>query len=207
MVPGRLLTHAFREAVDAAAPAAETPPPLEFASDAAGRYALYRLQKGEALYSAVVVRFTGRVHAEDVNAKAAEIAARSGIDDVRSIPVGFAIKIPIADLAPEFRPPDDPARIEEEKARLEAAQFANTVRTADLSGVTVVLDAGHGGPRHRRHRRRDARRRPTSTTLRAGSNGGSATERRPASCPPSGATPPAPPPGRTGWPSSAARAC
>ena len=145
VVPGRLLTHAFREAVDAAAPAAETPPPLEFASDAAGRYALYRLQKGEALYSAVVVRFTGRVHAEDVNAKAAEIAARSGIDDVRSIPVGFAIKIPIADLAPEFRPPDDPARIEEEKARLEAAQFANTVRTADLSGVTVVLDAGHGG--------------------------------------------------------------
>ncbi len=145
LISPRLLTPAFQEAVAAAAPPAEAPPALEFASDEQGRYALYRLQKGEALYSAVVVRFTGRVHAEDVNAKAGEIAVRSGITDVRSIPVGFPIKIPVADLAPEFRPPDDPARIEEEHARLEAAQFANTVRTADLSGVTVVLDAGHGG--------------------------------------------------------------
>jgi len=55
------------------------------------------------------------------------------------------VKIPVADLAPEFRPPDDPERIEEEKSRLEASQFSNTVRTADLSGVTLVLDAGHGG--------------------------------------------------------------
>ena len=70
LIPRKLLSPAFQEAVAAAAPAAEAPPALEFASDAQGRYALYRLQKGEALYSAVVVRFTGRVHAEDVNAKA-----------------------------------------------------------------------------------------------------------------------------------------
>ena len=91
------------------------------------------------------MRFTGRVHAEDVNAKAEEIAARSGISDVHAIPVGFAVKIPVEDLAPEFRPLDDPVRIEEEKARLEAAQFANRIRAADLSGITFVLDAGHGG--------------------------------------------------------------
>ncbi len=143
LVPGKLLTPAFREAVAAAAPAAEMP--LEFASDEQGRHAIYRLQKGEALYSAVVVRFTGRVHADDVNAKAAEIALRSGIPDVHAIPVGFPIKVPIADLSPEFRPLDDPERIEEQNARLEASQFANTVRTANLSGVTLVLDAGHGG--------------------------------------------------------------
>ena len=145
LVPGKLLTPAFQEAVAAATPAVETPPRLEFSSDERGRHAVYRLQKGEALYSAVVVRFTGRVHAEDVNAKAAEIAQRSGIPDVHAIPVGFPIKIPIADLSPEFRPADDPVRIEEENARLEASQFANTVRTANLSGVTLVLDAGHGG--------------------------------------------------------------
>jgi N-acetylmuramoyl-L-alanine amidase len=145
-VPGKLLLPPFKEAVAAAAPPAEeTPPALEFASDEQGKYALYRLRRGEALYSAVVVRFTGRLHAEDVNAKAAEIAARSGISDVHAIPVGFPVKIPVADLSPEFRPPDDPARIEEENARLEAAQFANKVRSADLSGVTVVVDAGHGG--------------------------------------------------------------
>ncbi len=145
LVPAKILTPAFAEAVAAAVPQPESPPPLEFASDARGPHAVYRLQKGEALYSAVVVRFTGRVHAEDVNAKAKEIAARSDVADVHAIPVGFPIKIPIADLAPEFRPPDDPTRIEEQNARLEASQFANTVKSADLSGVTLVLDAGHGG--------------------------------------------------------------
>ena len=141
-IPAALLLPVFRTAA-----AAATPPsvPLEFASDAAGRYGLYRLQKGEALYSAVVVRFTGRVHASDVNEKAAEIARRSGIADVRSIPVGFPVKIPVEDLAPEFRPPGDPERVEEESARLETSQFVNRVRAADLSGVTFVLDAGHGG--------------------------------------------------------------
>ena len=64
---------------------------------------------------------------------------------MRAIPVGYAVKIPVEDLAPEFRPKDDPERIEEEKARLQATQFVNRVRAADLAGVTFVLDAGHGG--------------------------------------------------------------
>ncbi len=142
-VPLNLLTPTFRD--EAAAAAATAPLPLRYGRDEKGRYALYRLQRGEALYSAVVVRLTGRLHAEDVNAKAAEIAQRNGISDVRAIPVGYAVKIPVEDLSPEFRPPDDPARIEEEKGRLEANQFVNRVRAANLAGVTFVLDAGHGG--------------------------------------------------------------
>lgn len=146
VIPEKFLTPSFREAVAAAAPAPETEAPrLEYGEDERGKYALYRLKKGEALYSAVVVRFTGRLHAEDVNAKAAEIAARNGITDVHAMPVGFPVKIPVEDLSPEFRPPGDPERVEEEKTRLETAQFANKVRSADLTGVTVVLDAGHGG--------------------------------------------------------------
>ena len=82
-IPADLLLPVFRG--EAAASAGEVP--LEYASDEKGGYAIYRLRKGEALYSAVVVRFTGRVHAEDVNQKAAEIAERSGIAEVRSIPV------------------------------------------------------------------------------------------------------------------------
>ena len=140
-IPARLLLPAFRTAALSAAPEA----PLEFGRDEKGRYAVYRLKKGEALYTAVVIRFTGRLHAEDVAAKAAEIAERSGIENVRAIPADFAVKIPLEDLAAEFRPPDDPARIEEDKSRLEAEQFVNRVRAADLSGVTFVLDAGHGG--------------------------------------------------------------
>ncbi|MBC8647491.1 MAG: hypothetical protein H7X85_10030, partial [Thermoanaerobaculia bacterium] len=144
-IPARLLSPAFRSQVLASAPAPPTEGLLGFGEDAKGRYATYRLQAGEALYSAVVVRFTGRLHAEDVNAKAAEIAQRSGITNVHAIPVGFPVKIPVEDLAAEFRPVNDPARIEEEHARLEAAQFVNRVRATDLSGVTFVLDAGHGG--------------------------------------------------------------
>jgi N-acetylmuramoyl-L-alanine amidase len=160
IVPARLLLPAYREEAAAAARAAEARAaalaaaktddkprtnPLEYGADANGRYAVYRLQKGEALYSAVVVRFTGRLHAEDVNAKAAEIARANGIADVRAIPVGFAVRIPVEDLAVEFRPKDDPERIAEEAASREAAQFVNRVKADDLSGVTVVLDAGHGG--------------------------------------------------------------
>jgi N-acetylmuramoyl-L-alanine amidase len=140
-IPVRLLLPAFRAEAASAAPEA----PLEFGRDEKGRYAVYRLKKGEALYTSVVIRFTGRLHAEDVTAKAAEIAARNGIENVRAIPADFAVKIPLEDLAAEFRPPDDPARIEEDKSRLEAEQFVNRVRAADLSGVTFVLDAGHGG--------------------------------------------------------------
>jgi N-acetylmuramoyl-L-alanine amidase len=144
-IPPRLLTPSFRETVAAAPPLSAEPPVLEFGKDEQGDYAVYRLKKGEALYSAVVVRFTGRVHAEDVNAKAREIAQRSGIDDVHAIPVGFSIKIPVSDLTPEFRAANDPERLKDEATRLEAAQFSNKVQSADLSGVTLVLDAGHGG--------------------------------------------------------------
>jgi len=144
-IPARLLLPAFRSAAADAATASAPESLLEFGQDEKGRYALYRLKRGEALYSSVVIRFTGRLHAEDVRAKAEEIAARNGITDVRAIPAGFAVKIPVEDLAPEFRPADDPARIAEEKSRLEAQQFVNRVRAADLSGVTFVLDAGHGG--------------------------------------------------------------
>jgi N-acetylmuramoyl-L-alanine amidase len=140
-IPARLLLPGFRAAVVTE----PEPPPLEFGQDEKGRFAAYRLKRGEALYSGVVVRFTGRVHAEDVNAKAVEIASRSGISDVHAIPVGFVVKVPLEDLSPEFRPVDDPARIEDEKTRLETAQFVNRVRAADLTGVTFVLDAGHGG--------------------------------------------------------------
>lgn len=118
---------------------------LEYDQDSEGPHAVYRLQAGEALYSSVVVRFTGRLIARDVNALAEEIARRSGIADVTDIAVGYRIKIPLDLLLPEYLPPGDPRRQEYEAARAASAQFGNTVRALDLSGITVILDAGHGG--------------------------------------------------------------
>ena len=121
------------------------PPRLEYGEDAGGRFATYRLRGGEALYSAVVVRFTGRLHAEDVNALAAEIARRSGIPDVTDIPIGFPVRIPLDVLLPEFLPPGDPRRLEWEVERALSDRYRNPVQARGLEGVTVILDAGHGG--------------------------------------------------------------
>ncbi len=118
---------------------------LHYGKDEKGEYAIYRLKRGEALYSAVVVRFTGQLHAADVNATAKQIARRSGIDDVSAIPIGYPVKIPLELLLPRYLPPGDPRREAWEKDRERLEQFAQTVHAADLSGVHVIIDAGHGG--------------------------------------------------------------
>lgn len=118
---------------------------LEYGRDAQGDYAIYRLRPGEALYSSVVVRFTGRVLAADVNELAGEIAVRSRIGDVTDIPIGYRVKIPYELLLPEFLPPGHPRRREYEESLLAAARFDNPVQAFGLAGVTVILDSGHGG--------------------------------------------------------------
>ena len=118
---------------------------LSYGEDEKGRFAIYRLRKKEALYSAVVVRFTGRVHAADVIELANAIAVRSGVDDVHAIPVGYPIRIPLDVLSEEYLPPDDPRGQALAREKAEAAQFAMPAQAKGLSGVRVVLDAGHGG--------------------------------------------------------------
>jgi len=142
-IPVDVLLPPFR---DAAALDETEPPHLSYGEDEKGRYALYRLRKGEALYSAVVVRFTGRLHAADVIELAGAIALRSGIDDVHAIPVGYSVKIPLDVLSEEFLPPDDPRARAFALERAETAQFARPARARGLAGVRVVIDAGHGGP-------------------------------------------------------------
>ncbi len=141
VVPRDLLLPTFR---------ATLPPPvvahdLEYAREGSEDFAVYRLKKGEALYSAVVVRFTGGTFAEDVNALAAELAKLNDIPDVRDMRVGQPIRVPFDLLLPEFLPADHPRRLEYEKDRSERDKHSNTVRASRLEGITVILDAGHGG--------------------------------------------------------------
>ena len=125
--------------------AAPTEGPLDYSEDSRGRYAVYRLKAGEALYSAVVVRFTGRVDPDEVNAAAETIARASGIVDMHNIPAGFRVSIPLDLLLPEFLPPGDPRRAEIEASEAASARFRNPARARNLDGVHVILDAGHGG--------------------------------------------------------------
>lgn len=108
-------------------------------------HAVYHLRSGEALYSAVVVRFTGQLLAADVNATAAELARLSGIEDVTTIPVGYPVRIPFELLLPEYLPTENPRRQAWEKEREELAVIRRAIRAANLEGIHVVIDAGHGG--------------------------------------------------------------
>jgi N-acetylmuramoyl-L-alanine amidase len=108
-------------------------------------FAVYRLQKGEALYSSVAIRFTGRVYSKDVGDVVQSIVKFNGIDDVSKMPIGFAVKIPMELLLPEYLPPDDPTRMAHEEARRTSAKLAVRTRVRNLAGVTVILDPGHGG--------------------------------------------------------------
>jgi N-acetylmuramoyl-L-alanine amidase len=121
------------------------PVELTYGSDDQGGYALYRLKSGEALYSSVVIRFTGILDAQEVNQLATEIAQRNDIQDVRSIPVGFAVRIPRELLLPRYLPEDDPRRQAWQTRLTESRRFRTDVRARRLSGVHVILDAGHGG--------------------------------------------------------------
>jgi N-acetylmuramoyl-L-alanine amidase len=108
-------------------------------------FAVYRLQKGEALYSSVAIRFTGRVYSKDVGDVLDRIVKFNGIDDVAKIPIGYRVKIPMALLLPEYLPADDPARMASEQVKRESAKLAVHPRAKGLAGVRIILDAGHGG--------------------------------------------------------------
>src|SRR5437763_12564469 len=142
--------HAPADADAATATAAEAvavvgQPSLTYARNAAEPYAVYRLQRGEALYSSVAIRFTGRVYANDVGDVVERIVRFNGIDDVARLPVGYAVKIPMSLLLPEYLPPDDPTRLAAEYSKRASAKLARRARASGLSGVRVILDAGHGG--------------------------------------------------------------
>jgi len=128
-----------------AAVTASLPPALEYVRSATQPYAVYHLQKGEALYSSVAIRFTGRIHGADVNAAVATIVEFNSIGNVSRLPVGYGVKIPMEMLTAEFRPLGDPRRIEYEAAKRASARMARRVQAKNLTGVHIILDAGHGG--------------------------------------------------------------
>lgn len=174
LIPGRLLTAAFgggseeenapttaaevrKPAHDAAQRSAahedvpETAlasvgvPSLTYQRGGAEPHAVYRLQKGEALYSSVGIRFTGRVYAKDVYDVLDRIVKFNEIEDVSRLPVGYPVKIPMDLLLPEYRPQDDPTRVAREATRLASELVTKRTRATGLAGVHVILDAGHGG--------------------------------------------------------------
>ena len=130
---------------EATASAVVGQPSLSYERSSAEPHAVYRLQKGEALYSSVAIRFTGRVYAKDVYDVLDRITKFNEIEDVSRLPVGYPVKIPMDLLLPEYLPQGDPTRMAREATKRESAKVAKRARATRLAGVHVILDAGHGG--------------------------------------------------------------
>ncbi|HET8797846.1 MAG TPA: N-acetylmuramoyl-L-alanine amidase, partial [Thermoanaerobaculia bacterium] len=130
---------------EAVAPLSGGQPSLSYDRGGAEPFAVYRLQKGEALYSSVAIRFTGRVFARDVHDVVDRLVKFNEIEDVAKIPVGHPVRIPMDLLLPEYLPQDDPARVAREASKRESAKAARRTLAKGLTGVHVILDPGHGG--------------------------------------------------------------
>ena len=122
---------------------------LTYGSDREGAYAVYRIRKGEALYTSVVVRFCDFRDNALILQACEIIRQRSGIRDVCDIDAGQKILIPVNMLSDRFRPAGSEQRRDYEQTIVEAKRLRERqVRTKDLEGVIVVIDPGHGGRDH-----------------------------------------------------------
>ncbi len=109
-------------------------PDLAFERGEDGKlYAVYRLKRGEAIYSAVVVRFTGRVDGNEVNQMARTILELNGLSDPRRIPAGKKIRIPFEYLSDDFATGGAPDRV------------VKVERKGRGTRRHVIIDPGHGG--------------------------------------------------------------
>ena len=146
VIPRSLLLPAFSRKETGPIYLGMTVGDLTYKRDEKGDYALYKLKKGETVYTDVVARFTPRTDNDDVNDAVRIIAARSGIRNPDRLDVGQEIKIPIELLSSKYRPYGDSARTRyEETVQNVAAAARPKIHTDKLAGVHVILDPGHGG--------------------------------------------------------------
>jgi len=126
-IPMSVLSNEFQNGVP-------SHPDLAFEHGADGKlYGVYKLKRGEALYSAVIVRFTGRLEAKDVDDMARKLVRINNISDPRRIPADKKIRIPFKDLAEDFVTGGAPDR------------EIKVARIRRKSAAHVILDSGHGG--------------------------------------------------------------
>lgn len=128
---------------------AVNPGDIRYGQDGQGAYAAYRLKKGEALYTSVVIRFTDFREVLIVREAAEEVLKRNDISDPRKLQVGQEIRIPLDMVSDRYQPPGSARRLAWEEANRDSERLS--VRPAgskDLEGVVVVLDPGHGGADH-----------------------------------------------------------
>ena len=103
-------------------------------------YATYTLRKNETLYS-VILRFTDRARAGEVQRMAKIMLELNHINGVRAVPAGRPMRFPVEWLSPEY--------LGKTTAKLRPVPKVTpraTPRSGIASGqVHVIIDPGHGG--------------------------------------------------------------
>ena len=109
------------------------------------QYAVYQLKPGEALYTAVVVRFTDYRLNADILPACDTLQEESRIKDVHDMKPGTEIFIPVDMLSDRFKPEGSRERKDYEASIAESNRLRGQVTSKDLDGIIVILDPGHGG--------------------------------------------------------------
>jgi N-acetylmuramoyl-L-alanine amidase len=115
-----------------------------------GPIATGHLEPRSTVYS-FVLKNTDYTKAEDVMAAADTIAARSGITDFRKVPPTHELRMPVELLSERFNynhkepAPAAPKPLPSPKTTIPSAQPRVAKRDDALSGMHIILDAGHGG--------------------------------------------------------------
>ena len=77
--------------------------PLFIRKDESGlRYAYYRIQPGDTLYSSVVIRFIGKTKHNARSQNASDLLVLNGLADAHQLSPGQLIKIPLEWIQPEY---------------------------------------------------------------------------------------------------------
>jgi len=77
--------------------------PLFIKKDESGlRYAFYRIQTGDTLYSSVVIRFIGETKHYVRSQNASDLLVLNGLKDAHQLSAGQLIKIPLEWIRPEY---------------------------------------------------------------------------------------------------------
>jgi N-acetylmuramoyl-L-alanine amidase len=120
---------------------------LTYGEDKEGKYAEYRLKRGETIYSNVIVRFTDMSENADIQDACEVVLKRSGLKNAAALKEGQRVRIPLDLLSNAYQPSGSVQRREYDEVREQAKKLNKGGKEGakGLKGVVIILDAGHGG--------------------------------------------------------------
>ncbi len=117
--------------------------PLKLFEDShQNKFATYKILQGESIYSAVIIRFTGRIWDKEVRHLANQLLLINKIKNENNIPVGTKLKIPLAWISDKYLNNSENLQSELDLDNLDSHK---NHAPSSLYPLHIILDSGHGG--------------------------------------------------------------